>query len=259
MNWFKRDKPKEEKPSEDAHPQNEELKLDVEQFKAEQVDYSQNKNELKEFENEVESKKHLESISKKLADVKQEYDLAVENLINVKKELIKKNKELSSLKAISISNPPKTVISSQLKESGEIEEKIKKEKALLEDIQSQIKKSKVELDAVKNEQRKSELKLIELQALVKKSEKELGNIELNKQELLRDIQLEQEKAKTKVKKLDEQKDSKQVIEAASAAIASMKNKLKIAEKELVTVKQILEKERKDHQETKERLKSFKKT
>ena len=245
MNWFKRDKPKEEKSTDKELPQNEEIKLEVEQFHEEQIDNSQYKNESEELENEIESKKqHLESISKKLTDVKQEYDLAVENLIHVKKDLIVKNKELGSFRAISSSNPPKAATSDQLKESIE-----------LEDMQTQIKKSKVELDVVKNEEHKSESKLIEVQALLKKSEKELGRIDLNKKELLKDIQLEQKKSKNKEKKPGEDKESKHVIEAASAAIASMKNKLKIAETELATVKQVLEKERKEHQE----LKKSKKT
>ena len=232
MNWFKREKPKEEKSSDEEPPPNEEIKLEVEQFQEEKIDNSQYKNEPEELENEIEAKKqHLESISKKLTDVKQEYDLAVDNLIHVKKDLIIKNKQLSSLRAISGSNPPKTVTSNEL-----------------EDIQTQIKKSKVELDVITNEQYKSQSKLIEVQALLKKSEKELGSIELNKKELLKDIQIEQKKSKTKEKKHGEDKESKHIIEAASAAIASMKNKLKIAETELVTVKQILEKERKEHQQ-----------
>lgn len=251
MNWFKRDKPKEEKSTDKELPQNEEIKLEVEQFHEEQIDNSQYKNKPEELENEIESKKqHLESISKKLTAVKQEYDLAVENLIHVKKDLIMKNKELSSFRAISSSNPPKTATSTQLKESVEIEEKIKKGKDELEDIQTQIKKSKVELDVVKNEEHKSQSKFIEVQALLKKSEKELGRIDLNKKELLKDIQLEQKKSKNMKKKPGEDKESKHVIEAASAAIASIKNKLKIAETELATVKQVLEKERKQHQEAK---------
>jgi len=236
LNWFKRDKPKQGKSTDKELPQNGKIKLEVEQFHEEQIDNSQYKNESEELENETESKKqHLESISKKLKDVKQEYDLAVENLIYVKKDLIMKNKELSSFRAISSSNPPKAATPDKLKESIE-----------LEDIQTQIKKSKVELDVIKNEQHKSQSKLIEIQALLKKSEKELGRIDLNKKELLKDIQLEQKKSKNKEKKPGEDKESKHIIEAASAAIASMKNKLKIAETELSTVKQVLEKERKKH-------------
>ena len=67
---------------------------------------------------------------------------------------------------------------------------------------------------------------------------------------MKDIKLKKKKTKNKEKKPGEDKETKRVIEAASAAIASMKNKLKIAETELATVKQVLEKERKEHQEAK---------
>jgi len=86
LNWFKRGKPKEEKSTDKELPQNEEIKLEVEQFHEEQIDNSQYKNGSEELENEIESKKqHLESISKKLTDVKQEYDLAVEKSHSCKK------------------------------------------------------------------------------------------------------------------------------------------------------------------------------
>jgi len=259
MKWFKREKSKEEIPEEDDFDQNEEIKLDVEPFKIEQTDNIQNIEEIDTLDDEIESKKqHLESITKKLTNVKQEYDLAVNNLIQVKKDLIQKNKDLRSLNVIQTTNITNAATPSQLKESKEIEGKIKKEKEVLEDIQTQIKKSKVELDAITNELRKSESKLEELKMLVEKSEKELGNIELNRQRLIKEIQVAQNKIKTKDEKSDEKNESKHVIEAASAAISSMKGKLKMAETELVTLRQLLEKERKEHLETKRRMESSKK-
>jgi len=57
LNWFKRDKPKEEKSTDKELPQNEEIKLEVEQFHEEQIDNSQYKNGSEELENEIESKK----------------------------------------------------------------------------------------------------------------------------------------------------------------------------------------------------------
>lgn len=259
MKWFKREKLKEEIPEEDELTQNEEIKLDVEPFKIEQTDNIQHIDDLDSLDNEIESKKHhLESITKKLTNVKQEYDLAVSNLIQVKKDLIQKNKDLRSLNSIQTTNITKAATPNQLKESKEIEEKIKKEKEAYEEIQSQIKKSKVEFDAIINEQHKSESKLEELKMLVEKSEKELGNIELNRQKIFKEIQIGQEMSKTKDKKFDGKNESKHVIEAASAAISSMKSKLKMAETELLTLKQLLEKERKEHLETKRRLESSKK-
>jgi len=43
LNWFKRNKPKEGKSPEDKPSQNEEIKLEVEQFHEEQIDNSQHK------------------------------------------------------------------------------------------------------------------------------------------------------------------------------------------------------------------------
>ncbi len=259
MKWFKREKLKDEIPEDDDSSQNEEIKLDVEPFKIEETDNTQHIDELDTLDNDIESKKHhLESITKKLTDVRHEYDHAVSNLIQVKKDLIQKNKELRSLNSIQTTNFTKVATPNQLKESKEIEEKIKKEKEILEEVQSQIKKSKVEFDAIINEQRKSESKLQELKMLVEKSEKELGNIELNRQKIFKEIQAEQNKGKIKDRKFDEKNESKHVIEAASAAISSMKGKLKMAETELLTLRQLLEKERKDHLETKRRMESSKK-
>jgi hypothetical protein len=49
-------------------------------------------------------------------------------------------------------------------------------------------------------------------------------------------------------------DTKGIIEAASVVTASLKSKLSMAQKEVETVQQLLEKERKEHTLTKEKLK-----
>ncbi len=258
MKWFKREKSKEDRPEEDLTSQNEEIKLDVEPLKIEQTDNIQNIEDDDTLEDDIKSKKqHLESITKKLRDVKQEYDQAVSNLIQVKKDLIQKNKELRTYNSMQTTNLAKPATGSQLKEFKDIEEEIKNEKEILDDIQSHVKKSKVELDTLMNEQRKSELKLEEFKTLIEKSEKELGNIELNRQKIIKEIQLEQNKIKTKDKKFDDKSESKHIIEAASAAVSSMKGKLKMAEIEIATLRQLLEKERKEHLETKRRMESSK--
>ncbi len=46
-----------------------------------------------------EQQAHLDSISKKLESVKDEYGEAISNLMSVKKELIEKKKELENLKS----------------------------------------------------------------------------------------------------------------------------------------------------------------
>ena len=51
---------------------------------------------------------------------------------------------------------------------------------------------------------------------------------------------------------------KHVVEAASAVVASMSQKLKAAENELNIVKKVLEKERKEHSITREKLEKLEK-
>ena len=51
----------------------------------------------------------------------------------------------------------------------------------------------------------------------------------------------------------QQETTKGIIEAASVVTASIKSKLKMAEKELEAVQLLLEKERKEHLTTKEKL------
>ena len=54
----------------------------------------------------------------------------------------------------------------------------------------------------------------------------------------------------------QQETTKGIIEAASVVTASLKSKLNMAQKELETVQQLLEKERKEHVITKEKLRKI---
>ena len=58
---------------------------------------------------------------------------------------------------------------------------------------------------------------------------------------------------TNKKSSNQKEDSKHVIEAAREVIDSMRSKINIIETELKTVKQLLEKERDEHQKTKKKL------
>ena len=61
-------------------------------------------------------------------------------------------------------------------------------------------------------------------------------------------------SKSKIKKDDG--NSKQILESASQVVASTNKKLEKALKELDMMKQVLEKERNSHNETKKKLKSL---
>ena len=67
------------------------------------------------------------------------------------------------------------------------------------------------------------------------------------------IKIKLTNSKSKVKKDDG--NSKQILESASQVVASTNKKLEKALKELDMMKQVLEKERNTHNETKKKLKS----
>jgi cell division protein FtsL len=56
-----------------------------------------------------------------------------------------------------------------------------------------------------------------------------------------------------------QKSSAGIIEAASAVVGSLKSKLNMTQKELETIQILLEKERNEHEKTKQELKELKAT
>jgi len=263
LDWFKRTQKEDEgKTSEENSAQN---------IRTEHSDNEHEKGEPNQLQNEIKTQtEHLQSISKKLADVKKEYDEAVGKLILVKKDLIQKKKDMDSLNTLS-SISQKTTTSQQ---NGKIySEKIKKEKDILEDIKSQINKGKKEMEEIKARKTDSlsELEQIKMEypttesrlktmfTQIKKSQEELENIETKKQKIMDEIKKTKNTNQiTNKKSSDQSNESKHVVEAASAVIASMKNKVNIAEKEIKTIHQMLEKERNEHQATKKQLESLKK-
>ena len=94
MDWFKRTQEEDEgKTSEENSAQN---------IRTEHSDNEHEKDEQNQLQNEIKTQtEHLQSISKKLADVKKEYDEAVGKLILVKKDLIQKKKDMDSLNTLS--------------------------------------------------------------------------------------------------------------------------------------------------------------
>lgn len=264
MDWFKRTQEDAEgKTSEENSTQN---------IKTEHSDNEHEKGEQNQLQNEIKTQtEHLQSISKKLTDVKKEYDEAVGKLILVKKDLIQKNKDMNSLNTLS-SISQKTTTSQQ---NGKIySEKIKKEKDILEDIKSQINKGKKEMEEIKVRKTDSlsELEQLKMEypatesrletmfTQIKKSQEELENIETKKQKIMDEInKIKNTNQITNKNSSDQSKESKHVVEAASAVIASMKNKVNIAEKEIITIRQMLGKERNEHQATKKQLESLKKS
>ena len=248
--------------------------------KKEQIDeITSEKNEeniLKEsLETEVEGlqkefrtkQEEIENITKKLHDVKGEYDIATSNLMSVKKESNQKKMELDTIfleyKDIKL----------KLTDMNEKFNKNKKSIEELEKTESNLTKKKEELEKITKEYNESNDKFIEEQSALHEirtqqiqAQKELEVItsrlynakqeEKNSHSNFDGTNVFSPKEKEFIESNDK-REIKGVIEAASVVVGSLKSKLSMAEKEIEAVQALLEKERKDHIQTKNDLEKLK--
>ncbi len=243
-----------------------------------EIKEEQFQNELDYLQKEIKTKtESYESISKKLSSVKEEYDSAVANLMSAKSELNEKKEELDKIKKehgeissklISAKNDLESiqkeiqVKSSTIQESKQISDK-------LLSTNSEIQKANQELEEIQRKLEESQSVYDKIEMKKTEAETELHNtglqIEAAKHEMLKmqsaiksgkAITLptkEEEFIEKEISSFEKKESTKQIIEAASAVVASMKTKLSIAEKEVETVNILLKKERDEHQKTKEKL------
>lgn len=242
------------------------------EIKEEQV-----QNELEYLEKELKVKSEsYESISNKLSSVKEEYDTAVDNLMSAKKELNEKKDQIIAI------NKEHDALSSKLNsmkgslESIEKELKVKSSKLQeSQQLNNKAVSTNAEIDKTDKELAELKKKLEESQAVYDKiemkkteAETELHNtglkIEAAKHEMLKlqsaiksgktiPATKEDEFIEKELSLFEKKENTNQIIEAASAVVASMKSKLSIAEKEVETVNILLKKERDEHQKTREKL------
>ncbi len=123
-------------------------------------------------------------------------------------------------------------------------------------------KKQLEMEDVLNDfmikQEEVEEQLQKTNSELKDARLELENIEGKKHKIFEElIKKNNEKVPTSKKLSNQKNDSKRVVQAASAVIASMHTKLTKAEKELETMVKLLEEERKEHQKTKKELDGLK--
>ena len=198
--------------------------------------------EIGKLESEIQEKnQRLSTILEKIQLSKKEYDEIVGRIIQSKKELralgtsqvntnetrvnnqitddISKDISDSKIELKNIQND----IAKKIEINKELEEKIKKNQPFVSDSENQKKKIDEELN-----QRKNELEVLK---------KRLG---------------EMKKTDTKNNEGD---DSKNVVEAASQIIATTNKRLQDTTKELEVIRQLLDKERKAHNETKKKSQS----
>lgn len=243
MGFFKKFK-KENKPEDDIEDFDSvkaEGKIENEMVKDEQTIKSGN--ELNNLEEEIKEKnERLSTIIEKIELSKKEYNEIIGKIIQSKKELRSKVKSDSEKNQLTeIMNQDKSSFSKEISDSKiklkkiqdeiaknskineELEQKITKNKPIFSDVEIQKKKIDEEL-----EQRKKELEVLKKRLI------EMKNID----------------AKNNVGE-----ESKSVVEAASQIVATTNKRLQDTIKELEVIRQLLDKERKAHTETKKKLRN----
>ena len=182
----------------------------------------------------------LKNIIEKIDLSKKEYDEIVGKIIQSKKEL------RSQVSPESNTNQLTEIVNQNM---SEISKEIANSKIKLKEIQEEI-KMKLEVNE-------------ELEQKIKKNEPVFSNSKEQKKKI--DEELEQRKNELEVlkKRLTEMKntdmktnvddDSKSVVEAASQIVATTNKRLQDTMKELDIIRQLLDKERKAHNETKKKL------
>ena len=240
MGLFKKFK-KEDKKENNENSQGAESNIDIKT--TDDIQNEQVKKELDNLQNELrERNERLNMILGKIQISKKEYDEIIGKIIQSKKELRSntipkldsqtddllksKNQDIDRISK-EISNSKITLrnihedITKNKEMNEKLEQKIEKNTPFYADSENQKKKIDEEL-----EQRRKELEVLK---------KRLGEMK-----------------KTNIKNQGSE-DSKSVVEAASQIVATTNKRLKNTMKELDTIRQLLDKERKAHAETKKKL------
>ena len=130
-------------------------------------------------------------------------------------------------------------------------------------ISKEISESKTELKQIQESIVKNSKINEELEQKIKKNEPVFSDVETQKKKI--DEELEQRKKELEIMKKrlsgmkntdmknDTEGDSKSVVEAASQIVATTNKRLQDTMKELDVIRQLLDKERKAHNETKKKL------
>ena len=240
MGLFKKFK-KEDKKENNENSQGAESNIDIKT--TDDIQNEQVKKELDNLQNELrERNERLNMILGKIQISKKEYDEIIGKIIQSKKELRSntipksdsqtddllksKNQDIDKISK-EINNSKITLrnihedITKNKEINEELEQKIEKNTPFYADSENQKKKIDEEL-----EQRRKELEVLK---------KRLGEMK-----------------KTNIKNQGSE-DSKSVVEAASQIVATTNKRLKNTMNELDTIRQLLDKERKAHAETKKKL------
>ena len=214
-------------------------------------------------------KKEPESLSTKFESVKQEYSATVKNLMNAKKELknIKEDIEKSNTECGDIISKVKSARAELLEVNGELKEKTDEAGKTAEERKKQnmaiqeTNNSKRELSEIKDEIRKysKELENVRINVndspdikKVKEEREKIENEIIQKRKELDSGFRELKFIKDEMSKSSKSEGTEKIVDAASAVVASMNQKLQTTLTELNAVKKALENER-EHQKKSAKL------
>ena len=205
-------------------------------------------------------KEESDPLSMKFESVKQEYNIIIKNLMDAKKELknINENIQKSNSEYNDIISKTKSArvellnanseLQKKTEEDGKATEEYKKQKLLIQETNS----SKKELSEIKNEIVKYSKELEYVRTNVDnspdikklKEEREKIENEINKKRIELESGFRELKfIKDEMAKSSKSDGSEKIVDAASAVVASMNQKLQTVLTELEAVKKALENER----------------
>jgi len=205
-------------------------------------------------------KKEPESLSTKFESVKQEYNVTIKNLIDTKKVLsgIKEDIQKSNSEYADIISKIKSTRVELLKANSELQEKTEEigktteEQRKKDSLIQEINNSKMELSEMKEEIKKHNIELESVRTKVdnspdvKKMKGEREKIEneiIQKRKELDSGFRELKFIKDEMAKSSKSEGTEKIVDAASAVVASMNQKLQTTLTELNAVKKALEDER----------------
>jgi len=225
------------------------------------------KAEVGNLQNEFRVKQEeLNGITQKIQIVKEEYNIIVSNLMLVKKELNQKKMELDMVQLEYKKIREKIINSEQIKDSKSInefnktEENLSKIKQKLEEITGKYDQIKKQVSQEQSTLHNIRIQQIEYEKELDEASSKLYNAkeELEKKDHFQNTSVLTPKERKFIQgESSNQKNSAGIIEAASAVVGSLKSKLNMAQKELEAVQLLLEKERKEHEKTKQKLEKLK--
>ena len=217
----------------------------------EDIHKEQAQNEINYLIKEVQNKtEEFNSVSQKLDSVKEEYDDVVRKLMLSKKEMHEQKKEFEELSIkIGIAKSNFASADAEISKKKSIVEDLQNANLELTSIRSQIAKYREEFEKLKSNPNDIQTKLNELRKKHVDADTELQRtkkiLDSTKKEL--DIlKIKSALGQKELVNVGKNKPSKNVIEAASAVVASINTKYFAAQKEIDALKQLLEKLREEN-------------